>query len=296
MFISRALAAEAPITFSVASYNVENYLLSKVGTRSAKSPEARAQVCNNILEMKPDVLALQEMGDTNALLELRNALKLGGLDYPVWEHLSGPDPDIHLAVLSRFPLSDRQLHARESYLLEGRRFQVGRGFLQVSVRVTTNYTFTLLVAHLKSKRGSATADEADMRLEEAKLLRGKVDAILKANPEANLIVVGDFNDIPTSAPVRTLVGRARGKLVDLRPVERNGDSSIPPRPGAASRSISWTYFYAEEDLFSRFDYLLVSPGMHRESRMAENFVLTVPNWGLASDHRPILAVFTGADM
>ena len=39
--------------------------------------------------MNPDVLALEEMGTTNALLELRASLKADGLDFPFWEHISG---------------------------------------------------------------------------------------------------------------------------------------------------------------------------------------------------------------
>jgi hypothetical protein len=44
-------------TFNVAAYNVQNYLLDSVGTRPAKSPEARAKVAENLVALKPDVLA-----------------------------------------------------------------------------------------------------------------------------------------------------------------------------------------------------------------------------------------------
>jgi hypothetical protein len=55
-------------TFRVATYNVENYLDQPTETRHVvKSPEAKAKICESIEAMKPDVLALEEMGTTNAL-------------------------------------------------------------------------------------------------------------------------------------------------------------------------------------------------------------------------------------
>src|SRR5438093_4928590 len=89
-------AAETP--FAVATYNVENYLDQAVGTRPAKAPESKAKVRESIRELRADVLALQEMGGTNALLEGRAALKSEGLDYPFWEYVNAWDTNIHVAV------------------------------------------------------------------------------------------------------------------------------------------------------------------------------------------------------
>src|SRR5947209_6641026 len=85
-------------TFRVATYNVESYLDEASGHRAAKSAEAKGKVCQNLLAIKPDVLAVEEMGTTNALMELQRALKDGGLDLPFWEHVSAHDTNIHLAI------------------------------------------------------------------------------------------------------------------------------------------------------------------------------------------------------
>src|SRR6476659_9456742 len=72
-------------TFRVASYNVENYIDQPTQSRPhPKSAEAKAKVRDSLLTLKPDVIALQEIGTTNALLELRDSLKTGGLDLPYW--------------------------------------------------------------------------------------------------------------------------------------------------------------------------------------------------------------------
>src|SRR5437762_6103419 len=76
-------------TFRVATWNVENYLDQATQTRHAKSEEAKAKIRECLLVLKPDVLALQEMGSVRALLELRDALKTNGLDFPHWEQVTG---------------------------------------------------------------------------------------------------------------------------------------------------------------------------------------------------------------
>jgi endonuclease/exonuclease/phosphatase family metal-dependent hydrolase len=282
--------------FRVATYNVENYLDHPSGSRPAKSDAARAKVRESIRALKPDVIALQEIGSTNTLLELQSSLKLEGLDLPYWECVAGFDTNIHVAVLSKFPFSARLPHTNDAFLLDGRRFHVSRGFAEVEVRVNAGYSFTLITAHLKSRRTIAEADEADLRLEEAKLLRKIIEADLAANPSLNLVVLGDFNDLHGSQPIKTLLG-GRGKkgLLDTRPAERNGDNEPASDRRLAPREITWTHFYALEDTYSRIDYILLSQGMAREWAPDETYVLALPNWGAASDHRPLVAAFYAED-
>src|SRR4051794_17522671 len=105
IFCARLTGAE---TFRVATYNVESYLDEATSTRYVKSPEAKAKVRECLLALKPDVLALEEMGSTRALEELRGSLKAGALDFPFWEHVTGHDTNIHVALLSRFPITARR--------------------------------------------------------------------------------------------------------------------------------------------------------------------------------------------
>jgi endonuclease/exonuclease/phosphatase family metal-dependent hydrolase len=285
--------AERP--FTVAAYNLQNYLLQRIGTRPAKSPEARAKIAENLATLKPDVLAIEEIGDTNALFAFQADLKRAGLDLPHWEHVRGWDTNIFVAVLSRFPIVARRSHTTDSYLLSGRRFHVSRGFAEVEIAVNDHYRFTLLAAHLKSRRPVPQGDQAEMREQEAILLREKIDARLKADPTANVVVVGDFNDVKDSRSIRAIIGRGKAGLLDTRPAERNGDTLAAERPGWDPATVTWTHFYGKEDSYSRIDYILVSPGMAKEWRKEGTYVLTAPNWGLASDHRPIIAEFVPKD-
>jgi exonuclease III len=39
------------------------------------------------------------------------------------------------------------------------------------------------------------------------------------------------------------------------------------------------------------DYILVSPALARDWVKEETYIATIPNWGVGSDHRPIIAAF-----
>jgi endonuclease/exonuclease/phosphatase family metal-dependent hydrolase len=294
IFLSFVTRAE---TFRLAAYNVENYLDQPTESRkNVKSEAAKAKVHEVILALKPDVIAFEEMGSRSALLELRDALKQAGLDLPHYEHVRGFDTNIHVAVLSKFPITARRSHTNANFLLNGRRFQVSRGFSEVDIKVNDHYQFTLLGAHLKSRRPIPDADEAELRLEEAKILRAIVDKHLAAKPDANLVVLGDLNDTYNTKAIKEVVGRGKTKLVDTRPAEKNGDNlPHPTTPHYSPRNETWTHYYGVEDSYSRIDYLLLSPGMAKEWVKSDTYIPVIPNWGQASDHRPVLATIEATD-
>ncbi len=279
--------------FRVATYNLENYLdAPSADHRPAKTSQAKAAVQESIRAINPDVLALQEVGSLSALAELRASLKSAGLDFPNWEYVTGYDTNIHLAVLSKLPISARRPHTNQTFLLSGRRFYVSRGFAEIDVRLSPGYCFTLISAHLKSKLPIAAADQAEFRLEEARLLRQNIESRFQADPNVNLVVLGDLNDTKDSASTRLIIGRGKPKLVDTRPAEHNPADST----SRAASNVAWTYYFSKEDIYSRIDYILLSPGIAREWKRTESYVLALPDWSAASDHRPLVAAFEAEDL
>src|SRR5271170_4167355 len=223
LFVFGLLCNSFAAEFRVATYNIENYLDQPTETRPhVKSAEAKSKVRESIKAMNPDVLALEEMGSTNALMELRSSLKIEGQNFPFWEWIECADTNIHVAVLSKFPIVARHPHTNDEFLLDGRRFRVERGFAEVEIQAATNFTFTLIAAHLKSQLQIPNADEAEERLGEANVLRGIIDEHFKENPDAKIIVLGDLNDTRNSDPIKKIIGRGKFKLTDTRPAERNG--------------------------------------------------------------------------
>ncbi len=290
MFPGLSALRAAPV-IRVATYNLENYLLEPLNSRPAKSPAGRAKVRETLRALHAEVVALQEVGGARALEEIRSGLRADGLDYPFSELIHGPDTNIQLAVISRLPIVARRPHTNDAFLLFGRRFRVSRGFLELDVRAGPRQTLTLIAAHLKSRRPVPEADEAELREQEALILRQHIEARLSREPFAKLAVLGDLNDVMDSKSTRAVIGRGRYALIDTRPAERNGDTEPNPNPRFEPRRVTWTHHFGKEDTFSRVDYILISKSLVRVWVKEETCVLALPNWGVASDHRPIVAGF-----
>jgi len=77
-----------------------------------------------------------------------------------------------------------------------------------------------------------------LRLEEAKVVREKIDERLAANPNADLIVLGDLNDTKDSKSTVEVMGRGKRKLVHTRPAERNGDSIANTNASLGTRNVT----------------------------------------------------------
>lgn len=287
------LVLGAETAFSVASFNLENFYTHPSPNRPLKPQKSRLKVQESILTLQPDVLAVQEIGDAQSFSDLQSSLKSNGLHLPHAELVRGSDTNICLGILSRFPIMARRPHTNLHFFIDGHRFRMARGVAEVEIAVNPTYRFTLLNAHLKSKRPIAEADEAEVREQEARQLRRIIDRILTRKPGANVVVCGDFNDTPDSLTLRSLLGTGAGRLIDTRPEEMSGLDFLNRRPKASgSRATTWTHFYSKSDLYSRFDYILLSPGMAAEWSHGDALVLNSLDWGLASDHRPIMARFT----
>jgi endonuclease/exonuclease/phosphatase family metal-dependent hydrolase len=282
-------------TFTVGAYNLEMYIDTVAMRHEPKSEESRAKVRESIKTMAADVLALEEMGSTNALSELQGSLRKEGVDYAYSAYVHGHDTNLHVALLSRYPIKSQKEHTDDKYLLHGRRFKVTRGFGEFEIEVNANYRCTVLAAHLKSKRLMAEADESEMREQEAILLREHIDEILKNSPGSNLIVLGDLNDTKDSRSLHAIIGKGATGLIDTRPAEKAGNSSLPRGRRDNARLVTWTHYFAKEDTYSRIDYILLSKGMAREWQADGTQVVVVPDWGTASDHRPIVARFVASD-
>lgn len=276
-------------TLRVATYNVENYLLAPGETRRAKPVEARTKVVQILAALDADLIALQEVGGAAALTEIQQELKKHGRVYP-WSNLvHAQDTNIMIAFLCRVPVISCIHHTNDIFALEGRPYKSGRGIAQLIIQPRTNLTVVVFNAHLKSRRETPDADQAQIRLGEARILRRKIDAVLANNPNAHVIVLGDLNDTKDSPPLKTILGRGKTRLVDLRPVEQSALASATNI--SSLRTETWTHFYAVQDLYSRVDYILCTPGLAARAVPDQCYVVDVPDWGLASDHRPVVATF-----
>jgi len=274
-----AVFAQAAIT--VATYNVENYLVADrmadgVFRQAYPKPEdEKAAVQQIIKAIAPDVLALQEMGTMPFLEELQRDLKRSGADYPFATVLEAGDPDRHVAVLSKLPFKAVRRHAAVPVVFLGQRDVVKRGVLEVTF-ATNAGDVTLFIVHLKSRRTERSDDPegAAQRLAEAEAVRDLVLARFPEPAQAKFLVCGDWNDVPNSKPVKALAQRGKTTLGEILPV-------------ADSRGETWTHYYRTAGTYSRIDYILVSPGLAPLVTDGRATIHDGPGVVQGSDHRPV---------
>ena len=172
---------------------------------------------------------------------------------------------------------------------------MSRGVAEVDIAVSPKYQVTVFNTHLKSKRVMSEASEQEVREQEALVLRELVVARLTRDPDANLLVCGDFNDTRDTFTLRSILGDREPRLFDTRPAEANGDRTLGATAKFAPRRITWTHYYGKEDTYARIDYLLLARGLKSEWCPDGTGIVTVPDWGVASDHRPVVAEFYAED-
>ena len=270
-------------------YNLKNYLkmerrLDGVLRESAPKPEAEiAAVVTMVLEGRPDILGLVEIGTLDDVRDLQSRLRAHGLDLPHATINRSFDSDRRTALLSRFPIIETNHQTRLSYRMGPRKWAHRRGILDATVEIHPDYRLRVLGVHLKSKRPLPGADEALMRRHEAHLTREYVQSILAEEPETNLLLYGDFNDSRNESPIKAIQGKygTAGYLEDL--------------PAADELGYKWTYCWSLADQYSRFDYLFVSRALRPEIIPEKTRIVSHPAWSRASDHRPIATTITADD-
>jgi endonuclease/exonuclease/phosphatase family metal-dependent hydrolase len=277
-----APTAEGSLRFI--AYNVENWLtmdryVDNQLLRDKPKPDSEKQAVIRLLSAhKPDVIGLCEIGTAADLAEIQESLKASGLDFPHSHYVGGTDPVRHLGLLSRFPILSTAKPAETEFLLSGQTFGINRGILDATVGVGGK-PYRFIGVHFKSKRPIEEADQEEMRVHEARLLRRHVDAILKDDPQARLIVYGDFNDTRPTRTFKTVTG------------SYNSPDYLTALPAKDSRGHAWTHHWAPHDIYSRIDFVTVSRALRQELDFKASYLIDDPEWDQASDHRAILAIF-----
>ena len=287
---------EASETFTVSSetaspsglrfitYNVENWLtmdryVDRKALKGSPKPESEKQAVVAILSRHaPDVIGLCEIGEASDLAEIQGDLKAAGLNLPHSHYTGGSDPTRHLGLLSRFPITSTAKPAETEYQLAGQTFAINRGILDATIQARGK-SYRFLGTHLKSKRDSEQGDQEAIRLNEARLLRRHVSAILKTNADARLIVYGDLNDTRATPTIKTITGNY------------NDPTYLTTIPAKDSRHDAWTYHWALHDIYSRIDYIMVTRELRKDVDFSAAKIIDDADWDTASDHRAVLAVF-----
>lgn len=280
---NQSFSAENEI--SVMVYNLWNYFVKGGKRRKIKSESSKQALVKTILSASPDILMFSELGGEAALKDLINHLNKAGGNYKFAQIMNGADTTRHLGVIAEFSpvkideITDRfyKLRPKSNKKASLESVPIQRGFLHVVFK-KNGYTLHIVEAHLKARLFHYRYNQTDMRRSEARQLRHVVDDILKKDHEANVLVVGDFNDVYSSSAIAAIRGdHKKIKLIDVKPRD--------------SRNSTWTHWWKQEDEYGRIDYAFASPTLWPEIDREKSRIVHLPNyWLFASDHRPILTV------
>ncbi len=193
-------------SFDVVVYNVENlfdtddvslyddYRKGMYGTKELENKlNSICEVLKKIGGKKgPDIILFQEIevdrtpdNQPSATFELLRKLKFHGLGpyyHKLGYNLNGSTaswPAVHCLTLSKFPISDSRLHAIER----------ARPILETTIEIGRQ-KFTLFNNHWKS--GASSPEMERYRIQNAQVLRNRIDQLIEENPKIDFLVGGGF--------------------------------------------------------------------------------------------------------
>ena len=157
----------------------------------------------------PEILGISEIENRKVVEDLIHTDRLISRGYEI-AHIESPDlrgVDVGLIYKKKFftPISTTAVQVIDSTDLV---FKTRN--LLVVTGVLSNDTITFMVNHWPSRRGGGKDEK---RIVAAKTARRVVDSLLKQNPQAKIILMGDFNDDPVDASIYDyLIARPEKKL------------------------------------------------------------------------------------
>jgi predicted extracellular nuclease len=177
----------------------------------------------------PSIAGLCEIENRFVLNQLVNETPLANFDYRI-VHRDSPDSrGIDVALL--YNATDfRLLH--QNFYAVSQSFKT-REILYVKGIFCELDTLHVFVNHFPSKRGGAKNSEP-RRIAAANELKRLYDSIINTNNNANILIMGDFNDTPDSEPV-TKILQAKDDFNNINrldlynlalPMMKNGEGTI----------------------------------------------------------------------
>lgn len=239
-------------------------------------PESEKEAVRKIIRtIHPDILVVQEIGDELFLKELQADLKKEGLDYPHAFIGKGKDTIRHIGVLSKEPFSKSISHDELSFKFLNNHTFVRRGLLELQFK-TEGIEWALFGVHLKSRHWDKPQDYESLkqRVGEALTLRNKIKEKYPDPLKNNYLILGDFNDSPKSKTLKQFLKSGKTDFAIMLPAHD-------------SRKEVWTHYRENHGVYSRIDYILVSPSLLEHINNKEASIADELTTLAGSDHRMV---------
>jgi len=210
---------------------------------------AMAHTSRVVADVDADVLAVVEAENRVALKHFTDAGVVTRSGRPLYPHVmvidGNDDRGIDVGLLTTRSLAIRGIRSHVDDRDSRGRLIFGRDCPEYVVELASGRTLTVLVNHFKSK-GYGTQAESDATRRRQATRVAAIYADLRARGQEDVVVVGDLNDTPDSAPLRPLLART-----DLRDVSEHPQFSGDGRPGT----------YGNGTASQKIDYVLLSPAL-----------------------------------
>jgi endonuclease/exonuclease/phosphatase family metal-dependent hydrolase len=193
----------------------------------------------------PDVLGLSEVENLKVVEMLRDKLAPLGRKYEIVHKDSPSDRGIDCALLydaNVFSLADAKFHFVDA--------KKTRDIIEAKLHRDGGDLF-VFVNHWPSRR-----NPEEQRLIAADVLRKRLDEILAADPKADIVMVGDFNDEPDNKSIKDRLRAAAAK--DGLPVGALFDTSA-----YIAAEKKGTFLYENE--WELIDHIIISAGLLDEA-------------------------------
>lgn len=174
-----------------------------------------------------------------------------------------------------------------------------RDILHVWGEIITGERLDIFICHFPSRSGGEKETEQD-RIDAARFLRKLCDSLYRINAEANIIVMGDFNDNPSDKSIQTIIKgpKAKYNLINLfgnqKKLNFHGSHKFQGEWSQLDQMIisrNWNHYLKEGSprIFTA-DFLLTKKNNRGEQSLMRKYTGKIYKGGY-SDHLPIVADF-----
>lgn len=156
-------------------------------------------------EQVPDLVGLCEVENDSTMVALtqRTALKNAGYEYVM---TNSPDQRGIDVVLLYQPATFKILNVTAARVpSEQLKRPATRDQLHVTGLLQSGDTLDVFVVHMPSRAGGKDVSD-QYRLFTSQMLKCAVDDLFKLRPQANVLIMGDFNDYPTDPAIAKVLG------------------------------------------------------------------------------------------
>lgn len=281
--------ATMPLPLRIGNYNAENVFNDKLEAPSSSiekenTPTTEAYhaklvgTADALAQLAADIVVLQEIENELVLEDLRKEPAIAG-KYAYQAIFKGNDlRGIDLGLVSSVPITKAVSHEKESFTnpfdtdVPPHKYFFARDVLEVHFEFNTRHVIVLGV-HFKAKTG-APQEVLDKQIAEATQTRKIADALAKEDPTAAILILGDFNNSPSTQPLQIVVGAA--PLLYTGAVANMGGDD------------AWTVNYSGKDIY---DDQYANPLMFGFRDVATTTVLHLPAATRTSDHAPVAVTY-----